>query len=121
VLARAVSAVSTSAAEANTARAARAIGPPARPRAVASTPNPTAVASVPFREAVRAAPEGRQEDAHPDAKGRFWMDVRMVGGGGKPTKRIPLKDGYIGMRLPEGFFENDPRSIQVCWIDFYRN
>lgn len=39
----------------------------------------------------------------------------------KPAKTIPLKDGYFDRRLPKEFFEGNPKSITVNWIDFYRN
>ncbi len=39
---------------------------------------------------------------------------------GKPTKVIPLKDGYIEMQLPKKLFEGNPKSIALDWIDFYR-
>jgi hypothetical protein len=49
------------------------------------------------------------------------MAIRMVGGDGKPAKDIPLKDGFFEMQLPEAFFEDNPKSITVNWIDLYRN
>ena len=54
-------------------------------------------------------------------KSPFWMDIRIVAGDGKPAKEIPLKDGYFEMALPKAFFEGNPKSITVNWIDFYRN
>ena len=56
-----------------------------------------------------------------DAKNPFWMEIRMIGGDGKPAQAIPLKDGYFEMQLPQAFFEGNPQSITVNWIDFYRN
>lgn len=44
----------------------------------------------------------------------------MVGSDGKPAK-APLKDGDFKMQLPKAFFENNPKSITVNWIDFFRN
>lgn len=49
------------------------------------------------------------------------MNIRMVGNDGKPAKTIPLKDGYFEMQLPKAFIEENPKSITVNWIDFYRN
>ena len=48
------------------------------------------------------------------------MAIRMVGSDGKPAKGIPLKGGFFEMQLPRGFFEDNPKSITVNWIDFYR-
>ena len=69
---------------------------------------------------VRLWKDGK-EDAPLDTKSPFWMEIRMVGGDGKPAKNIPLKDGYFEMRLPKAFFEGNPKSITLNWIDFYRN
>lgn len=69
---------------------------------------------------VRVWKDGK-EDAPLDAKSPYWMEIRMVGGDGKPAKAIPLKDGYFEMVLPKAFFEGNPKSIIVNWIDFYRN
>ncbi len=56
-----------------------------------------------------------------DAKSPYWMQFRMIGGDGKPSEAIPLKDGYFEMQLPKAFFEGNPKSITLDWIDFYRN
>jgi hypothetical protein len=69
---------------------------------------------------VRLWTDGK-EDAVLDAKSPLWMEMRMVGGDGKPAKAIPLKDGYFEMALPKAFFEGNPKAITVTWIDFYRN
>jgi hypothetical protein len=62
----------------------------------------------------------RKEDALLDEKSPFWMDVRIVGGDGKPARELPLKDGYFEMTLPKALFEGNPKSITLNWIDFYR-
>ena len=55
-----------------------------------------------------------------DAKSPYWMEIRIVGGDGKLAKAIPLKDGYFEMALPKAFFDGNPKSIILDWIDFYR-
>jgi hypothetical protein len=72
------------------------------------------------RTKVRMWQDGKEE-ALLDEKSPFWMEIRMVGGDGKPAKEIPLKDGYFEMTLPQAFFEGSPKSITLNWIDFYRN
>lgn len=49
-----------------------------------------------------------------------WMNIQMIGSDGKPTRAIPLKDGYFEMTLPKTFLEGNPDAITVHWIDFYR-
>jgi hypothetical protein len=44
----------------------------------------------------------------------------MVSDDGKPATTIPLNDGYFEIQLPKALFEDNPKSITVNWIDFYR-
>ena len=71
------------------------------------------------KQRVRLWKDGK-EDSPLDSKSSYWMDIRMVGSDGKPAKNIPLKDGYFEMQLPRAFFDDNPKSITVNWIDFYR-
>lgn len=48
-----------------------------------------------------------KENAELDRKSPFWMDVAG-------------KDGAFEMRLPAAFFESNPKSITLKWIDYYR-
>lgn len=61
-----------------------------------------------------------KEDAPLDEKSPLWMDVRILTGDGKPAKELPIKDGYFEMALPRAFFEGNPKTITLNWIDFYR-
>ena len=72
------------------------------------------------KQRVRLWKEGK-EDSPLDSTNPFWIEVRMVGGDGKPATAIPLKYGYFEMQLPQAFFEGNPKSITVQWINFYRN
>ena len=78
-----------------------------------------AVSSSDDRQRVRLWKEGK-EDSPLDSKSPHWMTIRMVGSDGKPAMDIPLKDGYFEMLLPKVFFEDNPKSITINWIDFYR-
>ena len=68
---------------------------------------------------VRLWKDGK-EDSPLDSKSPYWMEIRMVGHDGKPTTSIPVTDGYFEIQLPKAFFEDNPKSITVNWIDFYR-
>lgn len=48
-----------------------------------------------------------QEDSQLDSKSPYWIEIRMIGSDGKPSKDIPLKDGYFEMQLPKAFFEGN--------------
>lgn len=61
-----------------------------------------------------------KEDAPLDKNSPFWVDLRIIGDDGKPAKKLPLRGGYFEMALPKAFFEGNPKSITLHWIDFYR-
>jgi hypothetical protein len=65
--------------------------------------------------------KGGNEDAPLDQKSPFWTDIRIVGGDGKRAGEFPLKGGYFEMALPRAFFEGNPKSVTLHWIDFSRN
>jgi hypothetical protein len=69
---------------------------------------------------VRMWKDGK-EGAPLDGNSPLWTDVSIIGGDGKPAKELPLKDGYFEVVLPKAFFEGNPKSITVNWIDIYRN
>lgn len=69
---------------------------------------------------VRLWKDGK-EDSPLDSKSPYWMEIKILGRDGEPTKAIPLKDGSFEMQLPKKFFDDNPKSIKVEWIDFYRN
>ena len=68
---------------------------------------------------VRLWKDGK-EDSPLDSKSPYWMEIRMVSDDGKPTTTIPLTEGYFEIQLPKALFEDNPKSITVNWIDFYR-
>jgi hypothetical protein len=68
---------------------------------------------------VRVWKDGK-EDQPLDSKSQYWLAIRMIGGDGKPTNTVLLTDGYFEMQLPKAFFEGNPKSITVDWIDFLR-
>jgi hypothetical protein len=65
--------------------------------------------------------QGGKEDDPLDEKSPLWMDVRIVGGDGKPARELPLKDGYFEVALPRALLEGNPKSVTLNWIDFYRD
>ena len=62
-----------------------------------------------------------KEAAPLDVKSPFWTEIRIVVGDGKPARELPLKEGYFEATVPRAFFEGNPKTITVGWIDFYRN
>ena len=68
---------------------------------------------------VRIWKDGK-EDSPLDAKSSYWTEIRMFSDDGKQATAIPLKDGYFEIQLPTALFEDNPQSLTVNWIDFYR-
>ncbi len=62
-----------------------------------------------------------KEDAPLDEKSPLWMEIRLIGGDGKPASKLPLENGYFEMTMPRAFFEGKAKTMRVEWIDFYRN
>lgn len=51
---------------------------------------------------------------------RFRIGVRMLDEQRQPTDELPLKSGSIELALPPSLFEQQPKSLTLRWIDFYR-
>lgn len=50
----------------------------------------------------------------------FWTVVTVWGADGKPSRDCPLKDGYFEIALPAALLQDQPQTITLRWIDFYR-
>jgi hypothetical protein len=68
---------------------------------------------------VRLWKDSREEEPL-DSKSPYWTEIRIVGKDGKPVTTIPLEDGYFEIQLPNALFEDNPKSVTINWIDFYR-
>lgn len=64
--------------------------------------------------------KGKDEDKPLDPKSPYWMKIDLMDGEGKPTNAVPHKDGYLARQLAKTIFEDNPKSITIGWIDFYR-
>lgn len=62
-----------------------------------------------------------QKEVPVGPKSPYWMPIRLLDQKGQPTQTIPLKGGYFEISLPPKLFEENPPSIKLTWIDFYRN
>ena len=80
----------------------------------------TLEAAVSSQDGVARLWKDGKENLPLDSKSPYWMEIRRIGKGGKPTTSIPLSDGYFEINLPKALFEDNPKSITVSWIDFYR-
>ena len=51
----------------------------------------------------------------------YWMPIRAFDPSGQPGKQVPLDKGYLEIALPQALFEQRPKTIEIHWIDFYRD
>lgn len=51
---------------------------------------------------------------------RVASPIRAHNAAGQPVSELPGKDGYFEIDLPPEFLADQPKSLDVQWIDFYR-
>jgi hypothetical protein len=62
----------------------------------------------------------RKDSVPLDAKHAYWMGIRKLSKDGKSVQAIPSNKGSFEIRLPKALFENNPNSITIKWVDFFR-
>ncbi|QDV22574.1 hypothetical protein [Aureliella helgolandensis] len=62
-----------------------------------------------------------KEESPLDPNSSLRLKVHLLDKDSQPTKVIPLKDGLFQVQLPQRLFQDNPPSISMSWIDFYRN
>lgn len=48
------------------------------------------------------------------------LTIRVRGKDGKTAAGIPLDGGHVEVTLPAAYFRDNPKSLTVEWVDFYR-
>ena len=48
------------------------------------------------------------------------LAIRVLGKDGKAAAGVPLDGGHFEVTLPAAFLRDNPKSLTVEWIDFYR-
>jgi hypothetical protein len=62
-----------------------------------------------------------QDEDHPLSRtDPFWVNIRIRNKDGSPAQQLPLQDGYFEMELPGALLADNPRTLTLHWIDFYR-
>lgn len=56
-----------------------------------------------------------------DETSPLWTAIRIRQADGTPATMLPLRDGRFEIELPAAFLAENPTSITLNWIDFYRN
>jgi hypothetical protein len=47
-------------------------------------------------------------------------EIKVLDSTGKPVTGLPGNGGYFEMTLPKALLEGQSKSLEVEWIDFYR-
>jgi len=50
----------------------------------------------------------------------YWMEIRARRPKGKPAEGYPPENGLFEMTLPKALLGDRPQSLEIHWIDFYR-
>jgi hypothetical protein len=62
------------------------------------------------------------DEAAPLKKGDpFWTPIQILKRDGAPATALPLSDGTFEIPLPPALFGGNPKTLELSWIDFYRN
>lgn len=62
--------------------------------------------------------KGKRESAI-TASSPYWMPVEVISETGK-TNLIPLQSGYFEVKVADITLKNNPNSLFIHWVDFYR-
>ncbi len=50
----------------------------------------------------------------------YWTEIRGFDSSGKPVPGLSGSGGYFEITLPKALLTNQPKSLELGWIDFYR-
>ena len=50
----------------------------------------------------------------------YWTEIKVLDADGRPVQGLPSKGGYFEVTVPKTLIENNPKSLTLGWIDFYR-
>jgi hypothetical protein len=64
---------------------------------------------------------GDRQEKSIDRNSRYWAEVRILSADGKPAPGLPAESGCFELQLPTELLARTPKTIEIRWIDFYRN
>jgi SAM-dependent methyltransferase len=62
--------------------------------------------------------DGREEPVGQSSD--YWTEIQAFDRSGQPVSELPKRGGYFELALPKALLDDDPPSIKLSWIDFYR-
>ena len=70
------------------------------------------------RRMLRVVNDGQEKDV--EEGGPYWTEIKTFDSNGKQVQGWPGEGGYFEMLVPQRLLEAQPKSLDVDWIDFYR-
>lgn len=77
--------------------------------------------SPPHEVRLHVSETGQKQEEPVDRHSRYWTDVRLLDADGKPAAGLPANDGWFDLQLPPALLATNPSTLEIRWIDFYRN
>lgn len=77
--------------------------------------------SPPHEVRLHVSETGQKQEQPIDRHSRYWTDVRVLDADGKPARGLPGAGGYFELQLPTELLAKNPSTLEIRWIDFYRN
>jgi hypothetical protein len=77
--------------------------------------------SPPHPARLHVSQTGKQQEKAIDRSSRYWTEVRVLEANGKPASGLPAEGGRFELQLPAELLAGNPKTIEIRWIDFYRN
>ena len=77
--------------------------------------------SAPHAVRLYASESGQQQEKAVSRGSRYWTEVRLCVAVGKPASGLPTEGGWFEVQLPAALLNDNPESVALRWIDFYRN
>ena len=68
-----------------------------------------------------STPETANEEEPVDDRHAMWPDMRRFDAAGRQIDKVGPHDGWFEVRVPPALLADNPKSLAIRWIDFYRN
>ncbi|MDJ0743077.1 MAG: hypothetical protein QNJ32_06910 [Xenococcaceae cyanobacterium MO_167.B27] len=78
------------------------------------------VSQPPYRQLWEIFTVDGSEDDSLEEVAPFWIPLRIVNRKEKGHPVIPLEEGYFEVTLPDVLLEENPETLSIQWIDFFR-
>ena len=64
---------------------------------------------------------GDGEERNVEQGSPYWTEMKILDAKGKLLQGLPDRGGYFEVTIPKILFQENPKSLTLGWIDFYRD